>query len=416
MVDITAGHAGSGAPARELLTVAELTSRLSTDKRARRTTTSRAARASDGPVTVEDLLRREGRPDRTAGRTATSAAQARPASPVAPRTRRGGAPVAAPPPTFRNVQPVRDVPFPVPMPESSQPDPCAMPLAQTAAVRGIGPAGMPGPGQPPTAPLMLPSVGPRAARSRPSMRRPLVFGVAVAGAALFVGGVASSASLDRPLGPSDMVPFADPTLPAAAASGGTVGGAAAPAAASEITPIGEVLPLSPPPIGQRALPLSRGAGSVQTISRPEVAAGSIPSAPAPTGSAPAQTALAGDTTAPADPGAGQAQDSSQRGSSTGSSSTGSGTRSGSTDSGSTGTGSTGGGATNDGSGTGGHHDSAAPSGSGGADSSPSGSGGHARTYSAGTKTAKTDRSGKSDGADSKSADRHAEGSGGRHRR
>ncbi|HEY2723837.1 MAG TPA: hypothetical protein VGI84_04025 [Pseudonocardiaceae bacterium] len=407
MVDITAGLAESGAPARELLTVAELTSRLSADKRARRTATSRAARGSDGPVTVEDLLRREGRPDRTAGRAATSAAQAGPASPVAPRARRGGAPVAAPPPIFRNVQPVRDVPFPVPMPESPQPDPCAMPLAQTAAVRGIGPAGMPGPGQPPTAPLMLPSVGPRAARSRPSMRRPLVFGVAVAGAALFVGGVATSAPLDRPLGPSDMVPFADPTLPAAAASGDTVGSAAAPAA-PEITPLGEALPLSPPPIGQRALPLSPGVGSAQTISRPEVAARSIPSAPASTGSAPAQTAVAGGRTAPADPGAGQAQNSSQSGSSTGSGSTGGGTRSGSTDGGSTGTGSTAGGATNDRSGTGGHHDSA--------DSSPSGSGGHARTYSASPRTAKTDRSGKSDGAASTSADKHAGGSGGRHHR
>jgi hypothetical protein len=155
---------------------------------------------------------------------------------------------------------------------------------------------------------MLPSIGPRAAR-RPSVRRPLAFGVAVAGAALFVGSVATSAPQDgRPLGPSDLVPLSEPTLPAVAAGGGTLGGAAAAAPATptaQVTPVSEALPLHLPPLGKRAEPLNPG-GAAVLIDRPVPSARSVPSAPAVATTAPTQPPQSPDD--PAVPGAGGSDD------------------------------------------------------------------------------------------------------------
>lgn len=457
MVEKTEEPGAAGAPAREALTVAELTSRISADRRGRRAAgTPRADRSGDGPVTVEQLLRREGRSDRRPASRSAEAPTARPGSRPSVPDRSIGRPVA-PPPTFRNLTPAPAVaasrppaaepagfradasmtaPMPVvPKAPTTPPLVAAPPMAATSAppmtpatpagpvvgptgtsvvpsVYRPGPARMPGPGQPASSPVMLPSVGPRAARNRSALRRPLLYGVVVAGAALFVGSVAAtSAPQDRPLGPADLVPLADPTLPAAATGGGTLGAAATPGApaaapAAHVTTVDQAMPpLSPPLLGQRAQPLDMAQSSRPVVNTAAISPQSAPAsrhAPSTSTGAPAQPGgSSGQGAAPAD----------QSGSGNGARSSDSGP-SDSGPSGSGGSGSTG----SDSSGGAQPGGSGAPRG-GSDDGSHSGSNsGQARTYSSdqGKSSAPGGSGSASSGKHSGQSEHSGHGSGGRH--
>ncbi|MGH3906260.1 MAG: hypothetical protein ACRDTE_19085 [Pseudonocardiaceae bacterium] len=291
MHNVTAQPATSSSSSCAPLTVAELTSRLCADQPL---PSSRGSRPAGSVLSVEQLLRRE-------GRCMPVSPTPRIADPVLPHPVRRSAPPVVPPPEHRNLRAAAAV---------------AQPQAVVSVVTNRETAadspGMPGPARL-LATQPAPPGGRRSHRRRPPARRPLVFGATVAGAAMFVGSMASSALPDTP-GHAISSPTLDvPGHPGSAvgSSGAVMLGAAARDAAP--TPIsvvqaGLVQPsINPPVLGERARPLTPGPVIIaaphrmepETSSRstmstpPTVAPGDAPApdAPAPDGRAPdAQTA------------------------------------------------------------------------------------------------------------------------------
>ncbi|MGH4016665.1 MAG: hypothetical protein ACRDSL_22570 [Pseudonocardiaceae bacterium] len=194
---------------------------------------------------MEQLLRREGRcvPVSPTPRIADPA--------LPPPVRR--APPVAPPPEHGNVRAAAAAPLPQ----------TALPVAPRPDMSAVTP-GIPGPTPLLTVPLALPPGGQRSHRRRPPARRPLVVGAAVAGAAMFVGSVASSALPDRPGQPTTSPPLglpAPPSSPVGSSGTVTLGAAAleaAPAPISGAAPELVVPSINPPPLGPRARPLQPG--------------------------------------------------------------------------------------------------------------------------------------------------------------
>ncbi|MGH3911535.1 MAG: hypothetical protein ACRDRM_11965 [Pseudonocardiaceae bacterium] len=199
------------------------------------------------------------------------------ADPVLPHPVRRSTPPVVPPPEHRNL---RGAAAAVTQPQTVV---SMLTCRETAADS----PGMPGPARLLAAPPAPPPGGRRSHRRRPPARRPLVFGAAVAGAAMFVGSMASSALPDTP-GHATSSPTLDvPGHPSSAvgASGAVMLGAAARDAAS--TPISVVQAgllqpsINPPPLGDRARPLPSGPVIIATPHRvePETSSRSTMSTP-----------------------------------------------------------------------------------------------------------------------------------------